>query len=62
VLIDKQSLYLEGALDYLMEVLPQEVLRENPQNIPDDGIIPEYMPDVWLFYLLKALRRERWNE
>lgn len=45
------------SFQYLNHVLPEEVLEENPNEIKDNEITYEYKPDMWVIYLLKALRR-----
>lgn len=59
ILIDNTATYLDAASEYLDLLLPDEVVKENPLNISEDEITPLYKPDIWLLYLLKALRREK---
>lgn len=62
LLLDHPSIYLDDAFDYLQRVLPEEVLGDVPHEMPEDGITGEHKPDIWLVYLLKAMRKERRNE
>ncbi len=62
VLIEYPEYYLTDIFDYLQHVLPEEVLREDPQEILEDNITPENKPDIWLVYLLKAMRRGKFNK
>ncbi len=59
LLIDNSETYLDAAAEYLELLLPKEVLEENPQNIPEDKLTPLHKPDIWLVYLLKAMRKEK---
>lgn len=53
-LIDHPKDYVGVILEYLEMVLPDEIFT-GPQNIEEDQITPEYKPDIWLVYLLKAM-------
>ncbi|MEQ8156706.1 MAG: HIRAN domain-containing protein [Clostridiaceae bacterium] len=55
VLMDNADYYLEEVKDYLMQVMPEEVLEGNPLNIPDENVTDEHRPDIWLVFLLKAI-------
>ncbi|MDD2433381.1 MAG: HIRAN domain-containing protein, partial [Clostridia bacterium] len=61
-LIEHPQAYLRDVLTYLHYVLPQKVLSEEPQKIAEDEVGDEYKPDIWLVFLLKALRQARKNE
>lgn len=61
-LIKHPQAYLRDVLTYLYHVLPEEVLSEEPQKIAEDEVGDEYKPDIWLVFLLKALRKARKNE
>lgn len=62
VLIEYPEVYLEDVYKYLFKVLPDEVLIEDPKDLSDEDITSDNKPDIWLVYLLKALRREKKNE
>lgn len=61
-LIEHPQAYLRDVLTYLYHVLPEEVLSEEPQVIAEDEVGDEYKPDLWLIFLLKALRKAKKNE
>ncbi|MGI6588591.1 MAG: HIRAN domain-containing protein [Peptococcia bacterium] len=54
--------YLRDVFMYLYHVLPEAVLSEEPQEIVEDEVEGKYKPDIWLVFLLKALRRAKKNE
>lgn len=58
VLIDHPEHYWKNVLNDLEDVLPKEIFVEKPLDIKDDEITKEYIPDIWLVYLLKALKNE----
>ena len=62
VLVDHSEHYLHDIFNYLSKVLPKEVFCDDPLEISKDSISSEYKPDIWLVFLLKALRKERQNE
>ncbi|MGE5627023.1 MAG: HIRAN domain-containing protein [Solirubrobacterales bacterium] len=62
MLVDHAEVYVDEVFGYLQNVLPNEVFNEGPMDIPEDEFDGKYKPDIWLMYLLRALRREKKNE
>lgn len=59
ILIDHPGVYLDQAYDYLQVLLPEETRANDPEDIPEKMITSKHKPDIWLVYLLKALRKEK---
>lgn len=59
MLVDNPEVYVDKVFGYLQNVLPDEVRSEGPLDIPEDEFDGMYKPDIWLMYLLRALRHER---
>ena len=53
VLVEHPEKYAADIAERILSVVPSEVL-ENPEVLDKDELTPEYRPDVWLIYLLKA--------
>lgn len=62
VLIDNYQKYLDEVLFYLSVILPEEIIFEGPKDIESKDVSADNKPDIWLLYLLKALRKEHRNE
>lgn len=54
--------YVQDVLKYFNSIMPDNILNEDPQDISGENISSEKKPDIWVVYLLKALRREKLNE
>ncbi|HHT87397.1 MAG TPA: hypothetical protein GX002_00055 [Clostridiales bacterium] len=59
LLIDNYHEYLHVTLDYLMMALPWEIMFNELLDIEVEDADVSFRPDVWLVFLLKALRNER---
>lgn len=53
LLVEHPQEYASDIAERILAVVPSEVL-ENPEILEKDDLTPEYRPDVWLIYLLKA--------
>ena len=56
LLIDHPNLYAGEIAGRILAVIPEEVLQK-PTIINHDDLTPEYRPDVWLIYLLRARKK-----
>lgn len=61
LLLDHPEKYVIDVMDYLFEIIPDEVFSERPLDIKDDEMAAMYLLDIWLVYLLKALRKLHLN-
>jgi len=62
LLIQNQEVYLEDTFKYLCCILPEEIWLEGEKTITGEELSPDHKPDVWLVYLLQALRKARINK
>lgn len=57
LLISHDDYYVEDVYNLLNKVLPKKVFYEKPKIMEKDEITSEYRPDIWVVFLLKALKR-----
>lgn len=48
--------YLDDVYEYLMHIMPEQVYS-GPEEISIEEMGSEHQPDIWLMYLLKAMRK-----